>query len=118
MKPVRLLRMGWRWVLLANLALGLMAQPVLVLVGELHAQGHLQAVSAGGSAASPVSERGAAAAQHRIQHLSLCCSHVAPAPDILVTIKQGGHHTPATPASTLPWMHERQIAPFRPPIVG
>lgn len=109
---------GLRWLLLAHLALGLVTQPSLALVGELHAQTHLATAGHLPAVAAPAPERGVDAALHRLQQLVLCCSHAAPAPTILLTVADIGRYLHVLNADTRTYPHKHPIAPFRPPITG
>lgn len=66
---------GLRWLLLAHLAVGLVAQPVLALVGELHVQTHLATADRGPAVSPPAAERGVDVPLHRLQQLVLCCQN-------------------------------------------
>lgn len=109
---------GLRWLLLAHLAVGLVTQPVLAVVGELHAQTHLAAADHDPAVASPASERGVDAALHRLQQLVLCCSQAAPAPEIVLAIAHIGRHWPSATAHADRYRHEHLLAPFRPLVAG
>ena len=109
---------GLRWLLLAHLAVGLVAQPVLALVGELHAQTHLAAADRGPAVAPPAAERGVDVALHRLQQLVLSCSQAAPAPDTLLAVADIGRYLHVLDADTPRYPPAHLIAPFRPPIAG
>ncbi|MBW8373726.1 hypothetical protein [Stenotrophomonas sp.] len=109
---------GLRWLLLAHLAVGLVAQPVLALVGELHVQTHLATADRGPAVSPPAAERGVDVALHRLQQLVLCCAQAVPAPEILLAVADIGRHLPVMQANTRPYPHAHPIAPFRPPIAG
>lgn len=109
---------GLRWLLLAHLAVGLVAQPVLALVGELHVQTHLATADRGPAVSPPAAERGIDVALHRLQQLVLCCGQAVPAPEILLAVADIGRHFPVIQANTRSYPHEHPVAPFRPPIAG
>ncbi len=83
---------GLRWLLMAHLAVGLMTQPVLALVGELHAQTHLATADHGPAEAPPAPKRGLDGALHRLQQLVPCCSQAAPPPEILLAVADIGRY--------------------------
>ncbi|MCT4520753.1 MULTISPECIES: hypothetical protein [Gammaproteobacteria] len=109
---------GLRWLLLAHLAVGLVAQPVLALVGELHVQTHLATADRGPAVSPPAAERGIDVALHRLQQLVLCCGQAVPAPEILLAVADIGRYLPVLNADTPTYPHAHPIAPFRPPIAG
>ncbi|ARZ74614.1 MULTISPECIES: hypothetical protein [Stenotrophomonas] len=116
-------RLGWlgsglRWLLLAHLAVGLVAQPVLAMVGELHVQTHLATADRGPAVSPPAAERGIDVALHRLQQLVLCCGQAVPAPEILLAVADIGRYLPVLNADTPTYPHAHPIAPFRPPIAG
>lgn len=107
-----------RWLLLAQLALGLLVQPVLGLASELHVHTHPSTAAHGPEVAAPAAERGIGAALHRLHQLALCCSQAAQPPEMLLTVADIGGHLPVMQANTRPYPHEHPVAPFRPPITG
>lgn len=84
------LRMCLRWLLLSQLAVGLLVQPVLGMASELHVHAHRAAAAHGPGAAAPAPERGIGAALHRLHQLALCCSQAAQPPEILLTVANIG----------------------------
>jgi len=109
---------GLRWLLLAHLAVGLVAQPVLALVGELHVQTHLATADRGPAVSPRAAERGIDVALHRLQQLVLCCGQAVPAPEILLAVADIGRYLPVLNADTPTYPHAHPIVPFRPPIAG
>lgn len=112
------LRTGLRWLLLAQLAVGLLFQPVLGLASELHVHTPRTAAAHGPAVAAPAPERGIGAAFHRLHQLALCCSQAVQPPEILLTVADIGRHLPVMQANTRPYPYEHPVAPFRPPIAG
>ena len=112
------LRTGLRWLLLAQLAVGLLVQPVLGLASELHVHTHPATAAYGPAVASPAPERGIGAALHRLHQLALCCSQAAQPPEILLSVADIGRYLPVMHANTRLYPHEHPVAPFRPPIAG
>ena len=112
------LRMCLRWLLLSQLAVGLLVQPVLGMASELHVHAHRAAAAHGPGAAAPAPERGIGAALHRLHQLALCCSQAAQPPEILLTVANIGSHRPAMQAKASTYPHAHPVAPFRPPIAG
>ena len=112
------LRMCLRWLLLSQLAVGLLVQPVLGMASELHVHAHRAAAAHGPGAAAPAPERGIGAALHRLHQLALCCSQAAQPPEILLSVADIGRHLSVMHVNTVPYPHEQPVAPFRPPIAG
>jgi hypothetical protein len=112
------LRTGLRWLLLAQLAVGLLFQPVLGLASELHVHTPRTAAAHGPAVAAPAPERGIGAAFHRLHQLALCCSQAVQPPEILLAVANIGGHLPVMQANTRPYPYEHPVAPFRPPIAG
>ena len=112
------LRTGLRWLLLAQLAVGLLVQPVLGLASELHVHIHPTIAAHGPAVVAPAPERGIGAALHRLHQLALCCSQAAQPPEILLTVANIGSHRPAMQAKASTYPHAHPVAPFRPPIAG
>ena len=112
------LRTGLRWLLLAQLAVGLLVQPVLGLASELHVHIHPTIAAHGPAVAPPAAERGVDVALHRLQQLVLCCSQAAPAPEILLAVADIGRYLHVLDADTPRYPPAHLIAPFRPPIAG
>jgi len=111
-------RTGLCWLLLAQLAVGLLVQPVLGLASELHVHTHRMAAAHGPATTAPAPERGIGTALHRLHQLALYCSQAAQPPEILLTVADIGRHLPVMQANTRPYPHEPPVAPFRPPIAG
>ncbi len=112
------LRTGLRWLLLAQLAMGLLVQPVLGLASELHVHIHPTIAAHGPAVVAPAPERGIGAALHRLHQLALCCSQAAQPPEILLSVADIGRHLSVMHVNTVPYPHAHPVAPFRPPIAG
>ena len=112
------LRMCLRWLLLSQLAVGLLVQSVLGLASELHVHIHPTIAAHGPAVVAPAPERGIGAALHRLHQLALCCSQAAQPPEILLSVADIGRYLPVMHANTRLYPHEHPVAPFRPPIAG
>lgn len=112
------LDLALRWLLLAHLAMGLVVQPILRQVGDLHDQTHRAAAARGPVVAEQPTERGIAAALHRLHQLALCYGPAAPAPQAVLSVTGIGRHWLAMAPETRTYAHEHRVAPFRPPIAG
>lgn len=112
------LSLGLRWLLLAPLAVCLVASPVLVLVGQMHAQAHLTTTNRGPAVKAQTSEYGLDVALHRLQQLVLCCIQTGPTPEILLAVEGIGRYLQLLKPGVHTYPHKHPIAPFRPPIAG
>lgn len=112
------LRMCLRWLLLSQLAVGLLVQSVLGLASELHVHTHRAAAFHGPGVAAPAPEHGIGASLYPLHQLTPCCSQAAQPPEILLTVADIGRHLPVMQAKARTYPHEHPVAPFRPPIAG
>ena len=106
-----------RWLMLAGLVLGLVLQPVLASIGELHELTH--DVASRHDALDmdvPEGDSSDASALHQILHFAHCCGHVVMAPSAPTAVAEIGHDEPRDSADPPPVPSGRWLAPFRPPI--
>jgi hypothetical protein len=107
-----------RGLMLAVLALGVLVQPVLGSVSELHALTHDAAGTHGSDATLTAGEDGSAGTLHVVHHFAHCCGHAMPmatAPMVLPRIC----HTESAHLTDWRFVPSgRGLAPFRPPITA
>lgn len=109
----------YRWLILVGLALGLILQPVLGSVGELHELTHGAASAHGAIEADmPDSDGDGAGALHQLHHLAHCCGHAVMAPQTDLALVEVCHQEPRNLVDTSVVSSGNWLAPFRPPITG
>ncbi len=108
-----------RWLMIAGLALGLVLQPVLASVGELHELTHsMTSAHDTPNTVLPAGEEGSGATLHQIHHLIHCCGHAVMSPSGALVMPALRHHDTTNQVSLMPVSRGRWVAPFRPPITG
>lgn len=102
--------------MLVGLVLGLMLQPVLASIGELHELTH-EAASAHHALSSDIAEgdSGDAETLHQVHQFAHCCGHVVMAPSAPMAVAQIGHDEPRALADPSQAPSRQSLAPFRPP---
>jgi hypothetical protein len=102
--------------MLVGLVLGLILQPILASIGELHEITH-EAASAHHALSSDVAEGDAGDAEtlHQVHQFAHCCGHVVMAPSAPMAVAQIGHDEPRALADPPQVPSRQSLAPFRPP---
>ncbi|CAI8799799.1 MULTISPECIES: hypothetical protein [Gammaproteobacteria] len=107
-----------RWLMLAILALGLVVQPILGSVSELHELTHDVAGTHGSEETLTAGEDDTAGALHVVHHFAHCCGHAVPTAAAPVVFSQISHIEPTSLTASRRVPSGRWLAPFRPPIAA
>lgn len=109
-----------RWLMVAGLMLGLLVQPVVGQIGELHALTHDGGIPHGltniDAPDGNDGENGDAGILHQSHHFAHCCAHVVMAPQSTLALAEVHLSEPRSLAKPSPIPGGRWLAPFRPPI--
>ena len=107
-----------RWLMLAILALGLVVQPILGSVSELHELTHDVAGTHGGDKTLTAGEDDTAGTLHVMHHFAHCCGHAVPTAAAPLALSRIGHSEPTKLTDSRLVPSGRWHAPFRPPIAA